>query len=108
MLEPKAGDRIERWLLTDDSAYAQPMQPPEFPAEEWDPSDYAGEDTDQFDPIVEFDRHIAMRYVDHLLVPSGAHVSSVYEMVACLPSQDPDGHTTYRVLMRLKSRTDPR
>ncbi len=107
MIEPKADDRIERWLLSDDSPCAKPTRSTEAPVEEWDPIDYHGPDAALFDPQATFERHIATTYVDHLLVPSGAQVESIYEMIACLPSQDPDRHTTYRVLMRLKSRTDP-
>ena len=45
--------------------------------------------------------------VDALLIGTGTGVTTVYEMIACLPCEDSDGQVTWRILMKIKSRTDP-
>jgi hypothetical protein len=113
MTVPKAGDRIKRWLLTDDSPVAQPLLGGRV--EVWDPDielEYAEERAAwNADPMGQFLHRFGVCYVDALLTgggpDAGKQVSTVYELVACLPSENPDGQATWRLLMKIRSRTGP-
>lgn len=110
MITPSAGDRIEHWLLTDESLFARQMGGGRV--QEWDPdsefeADPEGRAAWDADPLGEFQRRFRTMIADYLLTGTGTQVTTVYEMIACLPSGDPAGHTTWRLLMRIKSRTDP-
>lgn len=107
---PRSGDRIEHWVLTDDSPFARQMRGGR--AQEWDPdSEFEGDPESRAawdaDPIGEFQRRFGTMITDSMLVGTGTQVTTVYEMIACLPSNDSDGHATWRLLMTIKSRTDP-
>jgi hypothetical protein len=109
MITPKAGDRIEYWLLKGDSPFAHRMIGGRV--EEWDPdSEFEDEPEDRAawdaDPLGGFQQRFGTRIVDSLLGDTGTQVTTVYEMIACLPSEDADGHSTWRLVMRIKSRTD--
>jgi hypothetical protein len=105
---PKAGDRIEHWLLTHDSPFARQMNGGRV--EEWDPNaefedDLEGRAAWEADPVGEFRNRFGTLVADALLMGTGTQVTTVYEMVACLPSEDSDGYATWRILMKIKSRT---
>jgi hypothetical protein len=114
MTVPKAGDRIERWLMTDDSPVARQMHGGR--CERWDPDAEFEDDPGEraawdADPVGQFLRRFGVHSVDALLTgtgpDAGKQVSTVYELVACLPSEDPDGHVTWRLLMKIRSRVGP-
>jgi hypothetical protein len=114
MITPRAGDRIEHWLLEGGSPFANQMRGGRV--EEWDPDmefedDPEGRAAWDADPLSGFQQRFGTRGVDTSLYGTGAlagaQVTTVYEMIACLPSEDSDGHSTWRLLMRTKSRTKP-
>jgi hypothetical protein len=110
MITPRPGDRIEQWLLSDDSPFAHQMNGGWV--QEWDPdAEFEGDPEGRVawdaDPLGEFQRLFATKTTDSMLIGTGTQVTTVYEMVACLPSNDSDGHATWRLLMKIRSRTDP-
>ena len=110
MITPRPGDRIEHWLLSDDSPFARRMGGGR--AQAWDrDSEFEGDPEGRAawdaDPLGEFQRLLGTMITDAMLVGTGTQVTTVYELVACLPSDDSDGHATWRLLMKIRSRTDP-
>lgn len=110
MTMPNPGDRIEHWLLTDDSPIARQMH--RGHVEEWDPDAEFEHHPEwraawEADPVGQFRQRFGTRVVDALLAGTGTQVTTVYEMVACLPSEDSDSHSTWRILMKIKSREGP-
>ena len=113
MITPRAGDRIERWLLDDDSPFARQMS---SHVEEWDPDadlegDPQGRAAWDADPVGEFVRRFGSHGTDtsyYSTDPNADHealarrkTTTIYETVAFMPSEDPDGHTTWRLLMKI-------
>ena len=110
MITPRPGDRIEHWLLTGDSPFARQMRGGR--AQRWDPdSEFEGDPEGQAawdaDPLAAFQRRFGTQIADYMLTGTGTQVTTVYEMIACLPSEDADGHSTWRVLMKIQSQTEP-
>jgi hypothetical protein len=113
VIVPKAGDRIESWLLSEDSPVARRLDGGRIRL--WDPDIEFDEPEEraawESDPLGQFLQRFSTYFVDALLTGAGPHagkqVSITYELVACLPSEESDGHATWRLLMRIRSQNGP-